>query len=155
MPARILIVEDEALVAMELRFVLEDLEGSVGGMGFPRTMTEHGHKLTDDAIVILKGRLDTREDVPKLVCMEVEGFETATIGLARPVRVRLPPEQVNEATIEELKSLLSAHPGDSEVFLHLGDRQVLRLPGGFMVDPAGGLVAEIRVLLGADSVLAL
>jgi len=136
-------------------FVLEDLEGSVEVMVFPRTMTEHGHKLTDDAIVILKGRLDTREDVPKLVCMEVEVFDTATIGLARPVRVRLPPEQVSEATIEELKSLLSAHPGDSEVFLHLGDRQVLRLPGGFMVDPAGGLVAEIRVLLGADSVLAL
>lgn len=32
MPARILIIEDEALVAMELRFVLEDLGHEVVGM---------------------------------------------------------------------------------------------------------------------------
>ncbi len=31
---------------------------------------------------------------------------------------------------------------------------MLRLPEDFWVDPAGGLVGEIRVLLGADSVLA-
>ena len=50
--------------------------------------------------------------------------------------------------------LLVAHPGDSEVYLHLGDSQVLRLPDDFSVDPASGLVGEIRALLGADSVLA-
>ena len=57
----------------------------------------------------------------------------------RPVRVRLPIEQVSEGTVTELKALLSAHPGDSEVYLHLGERQVLRLPSDFCVDPSSGL----------------
>ncbi|HUG74072.1 MAG TPA: LAGLIDADG family homing endonuclease, partial [Acidimicrobiia bacterium] len=33
-------------------FVLEDLRSNVETMVFPRTMTEHGHKLEDDAIVL-------------------------------------------------------------------------------------------------------
>jgi DNA polymerase-3 subunit alpha len=85
--------------------------------------------------------------------MEVEVFDTSSIGVSKPVRIKLPLEQVSEAAIDELKTLLSSHPGDSEVFLHLGDRHVLSLPAEFSVDPAGGLVAEIRVLLGAESVL--
>ena len=70
------------------------------------------------------------------------------------MRVHLPLERVRPETINELKDLLTAHPGDSEVFLHLGDRQVLRLPPEYTVDLASGVVGEIRVLLGAEAVLA-
>ena len=135
-------------------FDLEDLGGSVEVMVFPRTMTDHGHKLEEDAIVLVRGRLDTREDVPKVVCHEVEVVEVGGLAEARPVRVRLPIEQVSEGTVTELKALLSAHPGDSEVYLHLGERQVLRLPSDFCVDPSSGLVGELRVLLGAEAVVA-
>ena len=135
-------------------FDLEDLGGSMEVMVFPKTMAEHGHKLEDDRIVLVKGRVDRRDDLPKLICHEVEVLEVSQLEQARPVRVRLPVESIREETIEELKVLLVAHPGDSEVYLHLGDSQVLRLPDDFSVDPASGLVGEIRVLLGADSVLA-
>ena len=134
-------------------FDLEDLGGVMEVMVFPKTMTEHGHKLEDDRIVLVKARVDRRDDLPKLICQEVEVLEVSQLEQARPVRVRLPVESIREETIEELKVLLVAHPGDSEVYLHLGDSQVLRLPDDFSVDPASGLVGEIRVLLGADSVL--
>jgi len=135
-------------------FDLEDLGGTVEVMVFPKTMVDHGHKLADDAIVLVRGRIDRREDLPKVICQDVEVLETTQLDQARPVRVRLPMNRVYEKTIEELKELLATHPGDSEVYLHLGDRQVLRLPDDFSVDPASGLVAEIRILLGADAVLA-
>ena len=38
------------------------------------------------------------------------------------------------------------------MFLHLGERQVLRLPDEFCVDSSNGLMAELRVLLGPDAV---
>ena len=135
-------------------FALEDLGGSMEVMVFPKTMAEQGHKLADDVIVLVKGRVARREDLPKLICQEVEVLQTTELEQARPIRVKLPVERVRPETIDELKVLLAAHPGDSEVYLHLGDRQVLRLPDDYSVDPARGLVAEIRVLLGADSVLA-
>jgi DNA polymerase-3 subunit alpha len=123
-------------------------------MVFPRTMTEHGHKLEEDAIVLVRGRLDgRREDVPKVICHEVEVVVMGDLPSTRPVRVRLPIERVSESTVNELKALLSAHPGDAEVYLHLGDRQVLRLPADYCVDPMSGVVAELRVLLGAEAVL--
>ncbi|CAB4834118.1 unannotated protein [freshwater metagenome] len=39
------------------------------------------------------------------------------------------------------------------MFLHLDERQVLRLPANFSVDAGNGLVAELRVLLGPDAIL--
>ncbi len=134
-------------------FLLEDLGGSMEVMVFPKTMADHGHKLTDDVIVLVKGRIDRREDLPKVICQDIEVLRTSELNEAKPVRVHLPLERVRPETIDELKGLLAAHPGDSEVFLHLGDRQILRLPDDYAVDPASGLVAEIRVLLGADAIL--
>ncbi len=43
-------------------FVLEDLESGIEVTLFPRTLVEHGHKLADDAIVAVKGRLDRRDE---------------------------------------------------------------------------------------------
>ena len=135
-------------------FDLEDLGGSVEVTVFPKTMAEHGHKLEEDAIVLVRGRLDDRRGaVPKILCHEVEVIEMGDLPSSRPVRLRLPIDRVSRSTVDELKELLSAHPGDAEVYLHLGDRQVLRLPIDYCVNPSGGLVGELRVLLGAEAVV--
>src|SRR3954453_16237370 len=133
-------------------FQLEDLQTSCEVMVFPKTMTEHGHKLADDVLVFIKGRVDKREDQPKLMALEIEVFEGVTDG-APPLRIRMSPQRIDEGMIDKLKALLREHPGESQVFLHLGERQVLRLPDQFCVDTSHGLVGELRVLLGADSLV--
>jgi len=133
-------------------FVLEDLQSSMEVMVFPKTMQAYGHVLEDDAVVVVKGRIDRRDDQPKLMATEVTVFEGITDG-APPLRIHLHPARASEKVLTALKNLLSEHPGESQVFLHLGDRQVLRLPAQFCVNASTGLVAELRVLLGADAVL--
>jgi DNA polymerase-3 subunit alpha len=122
-------------------------------MVFPRTMTDHGHKLADDVIVVVKARVDARDDQPKLIAMDVEPFEPMS-GEAFPLRLKVAPAALSEQLIEDLKVLLAAHPGDSPVFLHLGDRQVLRLPPAWTVEVTPGLLAEVRVMLGPNAILA-
>ena len=56
-------------------------------MVFPRTMTDHGHALEDDAIVCVKGRVDLRDDVPKLIAMEITRPELVLDG-GPPVRIK-------------------------------------------------------------------
>ena len=56
-------------------FTLEDLQGTMEVMVFPKTMAVVGHKLVDDAVVVVKGKLDKREEQPKLVALDVEVFE--------------------------------------------------------------------------------
>jgi DNA polymerase-3 subunit alpha len=134
-------------------FVLEDLETSMEVMVFPKTMAEHGHKLVDDAVVVLRARVDGRDDLPKLIAHDVEILEATDTSASPPVRVRLPLSSLHPRVIDDLKSLLVDHPGQSQVFLHLDDKRVLRLPEDFSVDAGNGLVAELRVLLGPDAVL--
>ena len=124
-------------------FVLEDLQSSIEVMVFPKTMQQYGHLLADDAVVCMKGRVDGRDDTPKLMAMEIEIFEPISDG-APPVRIRLTPNALSEPLLAGLKGLLGEHPGESEVLLHLGERQVVRLPDEFNVDASNGLVAELR-----------
>jgi len=68
-------------------------------------MTDHGHKLADDVAVIVKARVDKREEAPKLIAMEIEVFEGITDG-ARPLRIKLAPNRLTETMIERLKAIL-------------------------------------------------
>ena len=130
-------------------FVLEDLQANAETMVFPRTMTEHGHKLADDAIVVVKARVDKRDDMPKLIAMEIDVVEGVADG-AEPFRLAVMPNRLNPDLISSLKEILLEHPGDHPVLLHLGDDKVLRLPPAYGVDSGSGLVSEIRVLLGPE-----
>jgi DNA polymerase-3 subunit alpha len=132
-------------------FMLEDLQSAIEVFVFPKTMTEHGHKLADDAVVVVKGRVDKREDEPKFVAVDLDVFDGIVDG-APPLRVQLHPASVSPELLERFKALLTEHPGDSQVFLHVG-AQVLRLPDAFCVDVGRGLLGEVRVLLGADSIV--
>jgi DNA polymerase-3 subunit alpha len=133
-------------------FTLEDLRSAIEVMVFPRTMTEHGHKLADDAVVVVKGRVDKRDDAPKLIAQFVDVVEVGH-GDADPLRVRVPPSLLSQATVAHLKQIIADHPGDSPVFLHLGERQVVRLPEQWNVDTSNGLLGQLKVVLGAGAVV--
>src|SRR4029079_15661679 len=52
-------------------FTLEDLQSAIEVMVFPKTMAEYGPRLLDDAVVCVKGRIDARDDTPKLIASEI------------------------------------------------------------------------------------
>ncbi len=131
-------------------FVLEDLNASIEVFVFPKSMADYGALLDDDAVVVLKGRVDMRDDRLKLVCMEVQRPVLAVDGNA-DLRISLPLHRLTDTLVDGLKRLLREHPGDSPVFLHVGEK-VLRLPADFNVDSRRGLVGELRVLLGPDAI---
>src|SRR5690606_12666149 len=106
-------------------------------------------KLVDDAIVLVKGRVDDRDDLPKLIAMEIELFEPVD-DRQRRLEITLPPASVTESLVADLKRVLSEHPGESPVVLNVGNQKV-RLPEG--VDANNGLVPELRELLGPQAVL--
>jgi DNA polymerase-3 subunit alpha len=133
-------------------FVLEDLQGSVEVMVFPKTMADIGHLLADDTVVILTGRVDKREDTPKFIPRELEVFEPLA-DVRPPLRLHLPAGRLTDDTVQRLKELFADFPGESEVHILLGERQILRLPDEFLVSTRSGLVGELRALLGHDAVL--
>ena len=133
-------------------FALEDLEDKIEVMVFPRAMTEHGPKLADDAVVVVRGRLDDREETLRFFANEVQLVDS--VEQDPPLRVNLPPQHQTDRRLGELKAVLCAHPGDSMVELALSDHRMARLPQDYAVDTANGLPAELRELLGADAIAA-
>ncbi len=134
-------------------FVLEDLTASAETMVFPRTFTDYGHLLEDDRIVIVRGRVDKRDDQPKLMAQSIEVFEPDVLGGSPPLRLEIRPNQLSDELIRELKVVLSAHQGDASVYIHLSDSQAVKLSDDYCVDTGNGLIPELRVLLGAESVV--
>ena len=132
-------------------FTLEDLQDSIEVMVFPRTMAEHGYKLDEDAVVVLQGRADARDDEPKFIANQISRFEASSAGAGPPIHLTVPSNRINDHLVSELKGILSLHPGDSEVLLHL-DQQVARLPDAYRVDPPS-TAGQLRVLLGPDAVM--
>ncbi|HTT91969.1 MAG TPA: DNA polymerase III subunit alpha [Acidimicrobiales bacterium] len=127
-------------------FVLEDLQSSIEVFVFPRTMTEVGHLLADDVVVCVKGRLDLRDEVPKLVCSELKRPHLTGDG-SEPLQVVVPVTALDDNRVNRLREVLREHPGQSPVYLHVGTK-VVHLAQEFNVTMSPGLLAELRVLLG-------
>jgi DNA polymerase-3 subunit alpha len=134
-------------------FVLEDLDSTIECTVFPRMLIEQGHKLVDDAIVTVKGRID-RKDESRIGFMVqdvqiIEGLDTAA---SAPLRLRVPATSLNELKIHQIRKILREHPGESPVYLHIGQGKVLRLADEFCVD-LDRVVGELRMALGHDAVV--
>jgi DNA polymerase-3 subunit alpha len=84
--------------------------------------------------------------------MELRRPELAPDGNT-DLRISLPIHSLTDQKVDGLKRLLRDHPGDSPVFLHVGEK-VLRLPSEFNVDSKRGLMGELRVLLGPNAIQA-
>ena len=129
---------------------LEDLEGAIEVLFFPATYQACMTLVIDDAVVVVKGRLDRREDMPKLVAMEVTVPELPT-GDDGPFVVSMMEARCVPPVVERLKEVLRTHPGATEVHLKLlsGARtKVLRLDDKLRVRPSPSLLADLKQLLG-------
>src|SRR6185295_12782658 len=136
-------------------FVLEDIASSIEVMVFPKTMAQYNELLAPDAIVTVKGRIDGREDTPKLMALEIARPDIH-LDSGPPVRIRVKASALTDERVARLKEILAAHPGDSPVFLHLVGAEketVLQLGDDLSCSSANGMFAELRILFGADCIL--
>ncbi|MDA8081713.1 MAG: DNA polymerase III subunit alpha [Actinomycetota bacterium] len=131
-------------------FVLEDLTSSIEVFLFPRQMAEFGAMLEEDAIFVVKGRVDTRDDQAKIVAYSLSR-PNLTAGSNQPLGIRIGLTQLTQSNLSRLKSLLSDHHGNVPVRLHIGE-DVYQLPIEFRVNDRGGLIGELRVLFGANAI---
>src|ERR1017187_1897032 len=129
---------------------LEDLEGAIEELFFPATYQACMHLVVEDAIVLVRGRLDRREEVPKLVAMELKPADLPT-GDSGPFVVSILEARCVPPVVDRLREVLRTHQGPQEVHLRLvsGNRaKVLKLDDKLRVRPSPSLVADLKQLLG-------
>ena len=129
---------------------LEDLEGAIEVLFFPATYQTCMSLIVNDGIVVVKGRLDRREEVPKLVAMEVSVPDLPADGQG-PFVVSMTEARCVQPVVERLREVLRTHPGPTEVHLRLlsGSRtRVIRLDDKLRVKASPSLLADLKQLLG-------
>jgi DNA polymerase-3 subunit alpha len=141
----------------ELYLILdvEDLEAGCEVVVFPTVAEKSGDLVQTDRVVVVKGRVDLRDEAPKLVALDIAPPDTA--ALERPVSITMSAAACTEELVANLKSVLEEHPGRSPVILRLrsGERTtVLRLGDEFKIEAGNGSLTKLKLLLGADAVIA-
>ena len=122
-------------------FSIEDLQGSVEAVAFPKTVADHGPTIREDAIVVVRGRVDHRGDDVKFI---VQSISEPELSEDAKVRVRVPASRLSASVVENLKLVLTNHPGSAPVFIHMtseGDEKVLRVGPEHNVEPRSALFA--------------
>jgi DNA polymerase III subunit alpha len=133
---------------------LEDLDGAVEVLFFPNTYELVGQYIAEDAIVVVRGRIDRRDDQPRIMAMDLSLPDVSAPDTAKPIVLALSPSRCTPPLVERLKEVLSSHPGSAEVHLKLvnGTREpeLLRL-GPVRVAPTTALMADLKALLGPSA----
>ena len=130
---------------------LEDLEGAVELLVFPAAFQKVSRYILPNTVVLVRGRLNLKEDVPKIIVNDLLPVDEV-YKLITGVNVNL--SGIRENVFESLKELLAAYPGQTPIYLHLDSPSKSRVQvvvgNGLFVQPNEKLIADIEGLLGED-----
>ncbi len=130
---------------------LEDLEGSIEVVVFPKVFSKQREAITEDAILKIKGRLDIKEDEKKLIAQNIKALKVTDAADPQAIYLQVVPDRLSKDLIGKLQNVLRSYPGEAEVFIRLdkGDKlTTLRFSGDFRVAGTGRIIGELSGLLG-------
>jgi len=129
---------------------LEDIFGTVEVILFPRDYEKYRTLLSEDAKVLIKGRVSAEEDkAAKLICMEI----TELSELPRELWVRFDNKETFMAREEELYRLLAESDGRQEVVIYLNEEKAMkRLPKNRSVEITEDLLAVLKTAFGEEQI---
>jgi DNA polymerase-3 subunit alpha len=136
---------------------LEDLTGSIEVLFFPKTYELLRDHLVEDLVVKVSGHVSHRDGAISVFGQDMALLDIpTTVGGEAPITLSAPIDRVTPMFAQELRYMLSAHPGDVPVQLRLlkraGGSLLLALGPDFKVSNDVAFRSEVKVLLGAGGI---
>ena len=131
---------------------VEDLEGAIDVRFFSSTYQAHALNLIEDRIVIIRGRIDKREETAQITALDLSlaDINQAPIG---PFVIKLEAERCTPPVVDRMKEILRSHPGTREVHLKIeggAKNTILKLDDGLKITASPSLSADLKSILGPD-----
>jgi len=128
---------------------LEDFTGELNVMVMGKTYVENRELLKPDQTVSVRGRVSHRDEE---IGLQAFDFQVLDIGRTQggTLQLAIREAMATRGVLEQLNSVLTAHPGPVEVQIKLGETRHFVLPHRVSVGPE--LFGELKALLGADAV---
>jgi DNA polymerase-3 subunit alpha len=134
---------------------VEDLDGGVEIQVYPRVYRELAVHLTEDTILLMKVRVDRREDAPRFIGLDATLPDLTTEAPTGPLVIRMAASRCVPPVVDQLKRVLSTHPGMTEVHLQMesaAGAKVFRFNDGHRVALTPALYGDLKALLGPGCV---
>ena len=131
---------------------VEDLEGAIDVMFFAKYYEQHSMSLVEDRIVVIRGRVDKREEQVKMMALDLSmpDISAAPTG---PLIISMETARCTAPVVDRIKEILRSHPGKREVHLKLDDGKksmVLKIGDELRVTASPSLSADLKTILGPD-----
>jgi len=130
---------------------LEDLDGSVELLVFPRAFQKVSRYILPNTIVLVRGTINLKEETPKIIVDDLFPFEEI-YKLITAMSINL--SGLRENVFESLKEILSISRGNIPIYLNLDtpskSRTQLVVGEHLYVSPSEKLIKDIEDLLGEE-----
>ena len=133
---------------------VEDLDASVEVLLFPKSYNAVALQLATDTIVRIKGRVVGKDEGVEIRGTDVS-FPDVSEGPSGPVVISLPAARCTPVVVQQLRTVLTSHPGTTEVRVRLTTSSrttVWKLEETLRVLPSPPLMADLKALLGPSCV---
>ncbi|HOW59882.1 MAG TPA: DNA polymerase III subunit alpha [Candidatus Omnitrophota bacterium] len=135
---------------------LQDLSGSCEVVVFPSVYKTALSFIQKDAIVFVRGKIDARDDVPKILADEIVPLEEVPKRFTRLIAINLKTAGLGPDVLKEVRKILTQHKGTTPVYFTLqdpkGHRTVIDSGENLKVTTSDALFEELEHLLGENSV---
>ncbi len=149
--------------------ILEDLEGNVEIIAFPKVYEEYKELIKKDEIVVIEGRLDVAEGKIKLIAEKISLLNKYLENKEYTIKTKKQTDQnlLEELHLEinsyknkpdlliKLKEIFCTYPGKSQIMIHFKEKKktILHIiDKEFSVNIDDKLIEKIRNILGNDKV---
>jgi len=131
---------------------VEDLEGAIDVMFYSKYYEQHAMKLVEDRVIVVRGRVDKREEQPRLSVLDVNTLDISAAPTG-PVVISVDQARLTPPVVDRIKEILRTHPGKREVHLQLLDgekKMLLKIGDDLRVTSSPSLSADLKSILGPD-----
>ncbi len=149
---------------------LEDLEGSVEIIAFPKVYEKCKEMIKEDEIIITEGHIDVAEGKTKIIAEKISLLEKyienkrpapktekMNQNLAEELHLEINTGKNEPDLLGRLKELFYGYPGESQIVLHFKDKDkdktiLHAIDKKYSVNLGGKFMEEVRSILGDEKI---
>lgn len=145
---------------------VEDVTGSINVIVFPRTFLENSELIKEGSVILLRGRLNLKEDEdPQVVCMSIEKCPTvdniksnkgttnknSKKKVKKGLFLRMPSENFEKR--HKVDNVVSIFPGTTKLYYYYEDTKKYHTNNRMFVDVNKPMIDELKRILGENNVV--